>query len=97
MLQEEEKKHYEKNIKIYNLLSKCSIPLIFIPMGFLLYKMYIQISNETAIFSDELAIITAIIFFVVIWGGYMSFNIKKDILKDILEASEKESETKKEW
>jgi len=91
MLNEEEKKWYVKHIKIYKLLSKCCILLLFIPIGFLVYEVYIRPTNE----ADISVIVTSLIFFVVIYVAYMSFNIKKEIIKDILEASEKKSESKK--
>jgi len=94
MLTEEEKKCYEKNIKMYNKFSKYTILMMFIPVGFLIYKIAISTTNESRDYLSVTDIITLGFFFVVIYVGYMSFRIKADILKDILEGCREKPDEK---
>ena len=85
MLTEKQKAHFEKSIKQYRFLGKlCIIPML-IPIAILIYCV-LRIDNGGD-FSLNI-LIMGIVFFVVTWVGYMSFNIKADILKDIVEGAE---------
>jgi hypothetical protein len=81
MLTEEEKKYFVKIVKQYKLFSKlCLIPMS-IPVAILIY-CYINLHEKDV---NELMpmLMTGSFFFVVTYVGYMSFNIKADIINEI--------------
>lgn len=87
MLNDKQKEYFKKSVKQYRFLAKlCLIPML-IPIAVIIYCI-LAIDNESGFSMNTL--IMGIIFFVATYVGFMSFNIKADILKDILEGAENE-------
>ena len=89
MLTDKRREYYEKSIKQYKMFSKFSIIIMLMPIGVLIYC--IERNTSKAPFSLN-TLITGMFFFVVTWVAYMSFNIKADILQDILDSHESDKD-----
>lgn len=81
MLTEEEKEYFSKSVKQYRFLAKLTLLPMLIPVAMLTYCSF-NFWNKDA---NQLmpTLIMGLVFFVATYVGFMSFQIKADILEEI--------------